>query len=406
LAVPLTFRGGVSGVVEAINKISGTFDEHDLETLETIAGSAALAIENARLYQAALDERGRLQALVESSRDGIILGGMNGRILVINTPAIEFLRLPGQASDWLGRSIFDVLRFMRRYAPSVVRATIAEMHRIAKAQELTGEDEYEVPPRTIHWLNLPVRAGAAPLARLMVLRDVTQERAAGTLREDVTRMMVHDLRNPVGTILTALELLATDTAPILSFEQRRTLDIARTGAQRMLDLVNSILDVSQLESGQISLDWARIQLDQLVGETLRTQLPAIKAKNLTLETDVPSTLPSAWVDADLVGRVLQNLMSNAVKFTPVGGAIRVTARVEKNDKLLVSISDTGSGIPLEIQGRLFQKFVRGRQVGRGSGLGLAFCKLAMEAHGERIWVDSTSERGTTVTFSLAMAPGA
>jgi NtrC-family two-component system sensor histidine kinase KinB len=174
----------------------------------------------------------------------------------------------------------------------------------------------------------------------------------------------------------------------------------------MLDLVNGILDVSQLESGQISLDWARIPLDRLVGETLRIELPPIKAKNLTVESDVPPTLPAAWADADLAGRVLQNLISNAVKFTPAGGVIRVTARVEKNDKLLISIGDTGSGIPPDIQNRLFQKFVRGRQVGRGSGLGLAFCKLALEAHGERIWVDSTSERGTTITFSLAIAPGA
>jgi NtrC-family two-component system sensor histidine kinase KinB len=404
--VPLTFRGGVSGVVEAVNKIGVAFDEHDVETLETIAGSAALAIENARLYQVALDERGRLQALVESSRDGIILGGMSGRILVINTPAVEFLRLPGQVSDWIGRSIFDVLKSMRRYAPTVVRTAIGEMRRIAQAQELTGEDEYEVPPRTIHWLNLPVQGGAAPLARLMVLRDVTKEHGAEKLREDVTRMMVHDLRNPAGTVLTALELLAADSASSFSPDQLQTLQIARTGARRMLDLVNGILDVSQLESGQISLDWARIPLDRLVGETLRIELPPIKAKNLTVESDVPPTLPAAWADADLAGRVLQNLISNAVKFTPAGGVIRVTARVEKNDKLLISIGDTGSGIPPDIQNRLFQKFVRGRQVGRGSGLGLAFCKLALEAHGERIWVDSTSERGTTITFSLAMAPGA
>lgn len=406
LAVPLRRGEHVQGVLNFESDLLAAFDADDVLLTESLAEVIALTLDNARLYQAALDERGRLQALVESSRDGIILGGMDGRILVINTPAVQFLRLPGQTSDWLGRSMSDVLRAMRRYAPTVVRATIAEMRRIAQVQEMTGEDEYDVPPRTIHWLNLPVQAGAAPLGRLMVLRDVTQERAAGALREDVTRMMVHDLRNPVGTILTALELLATDTAAILSVEQRRTLDIARTGAQRLLDLVNGILDVSQLESGQISLDWARIQLDHLIGETLRTQLPAIKARNLTLESDVPPTLPAAWADAELVGRVLQNLMSNAIKFTPEGGAIRVTARVEKNDRLLVSISDTGSGIPPDIQSRLFLKFVRGRQVGRGSGLGLAFCKLALEAHGERIWVDSTSERGTTITFSLAMAPGA
>jgi len=400
LAVPLTFRGAVNGVVEAINKASGAFDEHDLEMLQTMAGSAALAIENARLYRAALDERGRLQALVESSRDGIILGGMNGHILVINTPALQLLHLSGQPPDWLGRSIADVMRVVRRHAPAAVRTIMAELRHIEKGEKRISESEHQVPPRTIHWLDLPVRAGGMSLGRLLVLRDVTQERAVEELREDVTRMMVHDLRNPVGTVLTALEFLATDAANILSAEQQRTLQIARTGGQRMLELVNSILDVSQLESGQMSLNRVPLRLDQLIGETLQAQLPAATAKKLTVECDVSRTLPSAWADAELTRRVLQNLVGNAVKFTPSGGVIRVTARIEETGKLLVSISDTGPGIPPAIQGRLFQKFVRGRQVGRGSGLGLAFCKLALEAHGGRIWVESTSGRGTIFTFSL------
>jgi signal transduction histidine kinase len=223
----------------------------------------------------------------------------------------------------------------------------------------------------------------------------------------MTRMMVHDLRNPVGTILTALQFLGTEAASVLSNDQRRTLTIAHNGAKRMLALVNSILDVSQLESGQMLLNRALIRLDNLIDETLRAQLPQAVAKNQSLESDLPPALPPAWADAELIGRVLQNLVGNAIKFTPAGGVIRVTARVEQDDKrkLLVSVSDTGRGIPPEIRERLFQKFVRGRQVGRGSGLGLAFCKLAVEAHGERIGVESTPESGATFTFSLATAPG-
>jgi signal transduction histidine kinase len=104
--------------------------------------------------------------------------------------------------------------------------------------------------------------------------------------------------------------------------------------------------------------------------------------------------------------VLTNLIGNAIKFTPAGGVVRVTARADDSgrSKLLVSVSDTGEGIPPQIQDRLFQKFVVGQQEGRGSGLGLAFCKMVMEAHGERIWVEDTSERGTTFTFSLPLPP--
>jgi NtrC-family two-component system sensor histidine kinase KinB len=407
LAVPLIFRGTASGVIEAINKANSTFDEHDLETLEAMAGSAALAIENARLHKVTWNERGRLQALIESSRDGIILGGMNGRILVANTPAVQLLHLPGPPRDWLDRSVGDMLLALRHQAPAVARMALTELRHVKKGDDLINEGEYALPPHAVHWLNLPVQAGDVSLGRLLVLRDVTAERAVEELRADMTRMMVHDLRNPVGTILTALQFLGTEAASVLSNDQRRTLTIAHNGAKRMLALVNSILDVSQLESGQMLLNRALIRLDNLIDETLRAQLPQAVAKNQSLESDLPPALPPAWADAELIGRVLQNLVGNAIKFTPAGGVIRVTARVEQDDKrkLLVSVSDTGRGIPPEIRERLFQKFVRGRQVGRGSGLGLAFCKLAVEAHGERIGVESTPESGATFTFSLATAPG-
>jgi signal transduction histidine kinase len=131
-------------------------------------------------------------------------------------------------------------------------------------------------------------------------------------------------------------------------------------------------------------------------------------------------LPLAWADAELIERVLQNLIDNAIKFTPTGGVVRVTAKVdtgppprvgkelgeraEEHPRLLVSVSDTGSGIPPEIQGQLFKKFITGAQEGRGNGLGLAFCKMVIEAHGGRIWVERTSESGTTFTFTLPLAP--
>jgi signal transduction histidine kinase len=121
---------------------------------------------------------------------------------------------------------------------------------------------------------------------------------------------------------------------------------------------------------------------------------------------VPPDLPPAWADSTMIERVLQNLIGNAIKFTPAGGAVRVSARVDTSEPstLLVLVSDTGAGIPPEIQGRLFQRFVTGQQEGRGNGLGLAFCKMVMEAHGERIWVESTSESGTTFAFTLPLPP--
>ena len=108
----------------------------------------------------------------------------------------------------------------------------------------------------------------------------------------------------------------------------------------------------------------------------------------------------------LIERVLKNRVGNAIKFTPAGGVVRVAARTDTSDRAghVVFVSDTGEGIPLEVQDRLFQRFVTGQQAGRGNGLGLAFCKMVMEAHGERIWVESTSKSGTTFAFTLPLPP--
>jgi signal transduction histidine kinase len=174
----------------------------------------------------------------------------------------------------------------------------------------------------------------------------------------------------------------------------------------MLNLVRAILEISQLESRQMPLDHTLVSLADLAADVLDSQLPLAAEKGLHLESDVSPDLPPAWADAAMIERVLQNLVGNAIKFTPAGGVIRVSAAADTTDrsKLFVSVSDTGPGIPPEIQDRLFQKFVTGRQAGRGSGLGLAFCKMAVEAHGERLWVESTSESGTTFTFSLPLPP--
>jgi signal transduction histidine kinase len=221
----------------------------------------------------------------------------------------------------------------------------------------------------------------------------------------MTHTMVHDLRNPLGAIYASLKFMEEDKTK-LPADQQQVLDIALYHTNKMMGLVNSILDVNRLESGQMPINWTKWEIHPLVADVLTAQLPLAKEKTIRLESALPPALPPAWADQDLIARVLQNLIGNALKFTPAGGAIYVQAAAEKRDSrtaLLVTVRDTGPGIPPEIQNRLFQKFVTGRVQGRGSGLGLAFCKLALEAHGEHIEVASSSA-GTTFTFTLPVAP--
>ncbi len=248
--------------------------------------------------------------------------------------------------------------------------------------------------------------GDAPLGRLIVLHNVTEERMLEKMRDDLIHTMVHDLRNPLTAISGALSLLDRRITDNLPPSQRQLWDIAQANTTRMVKLVTAILDISRLENRQMPLEHTLVSLPNMVTRVLDLQLPLAEEKDLRLENNVPSTLPPIWADAGLIERVLNNLVGNAIKFTPNGGSVAVTARTETTDRprVLISVSDTGSGIPDDIQPRMFQKFAAGDQEERGSGLGLAFCKMVMEAHGERIWIEDTSENGTTFTFTMPLPP--
>ncbi len=401
--VPLFFRGHVQGVLLALNQVEQRdFSRQDIDLMMAIAAQIAVAIQNAQLFQTILEERGRLQALVQSSRDGVVLIGTGLRLLVINQPALDYLGLPGTPETWLGEMLWDALRYLRRYASHVVKTTFEELRRMTAGNDAPGEGELLVSGRHLHWLNLPVQARERILGRLLVIQDVTEMRQLEQYREDLTHTMVHDLRNPLTGLNGALKLLARSASDTLSPMQLEILDVAQVSNQRMLKLVNAILDISRLESGRMPLNATAFDIVSVINQTLALQQTLAAQKNLTLTGDLTEEMFLVCADQELIERVLQNLLGNAIKFTPDGGEIRVSARVapENSKKILLSVQDTGLGIPPELEGRIFQKFVSGNQEGRGSGLGLAFCRMVVEAHNERIWVDSRLGEGTTFTFTL------
>lgn len=296
---------------------------------------------------------------------------------------------------------------MRHSTPEGARAALYILRRPHTDREGVREGELGVHPHIMHWINLPVLSGGTPLGHLIVLRDVTEERLLERMRDDLTNTMVHDLRNPLTAIYGALKLLEKSTAGMFSPAQLQMVGIINSGVQRMLRLVNAIMDISRLESGRMPLELAPIILPDFIAEILQSQAPIAAEKNIRLESAVPSGLPPAWADAGLIRRVLENIIGNAIKFTPAGGLIRLRVRESEEAerrRFLISVSDTGPGIPPDIRERLFQKFATGPQPERGSGLGLAFCKMAIAAHKERIWVESTGSHGTTITFTLSPAP--
>ncbi len=404
-AVPLFYRTYILGALIAVNRTDQPdFSQQDIDLLMAIAGQIASAIQSAQLFQTIAEERGRLRALVQSSRDGVILLGLNMHLLVINRPALEYLGLPGDLEEWVNQWFWEALSRLHELSPQAGQTILAEIRRVQEGDERPGEGEFQIASRIIHWMNLPMLGQERAVGRLFVLRDVTEARLLERFRDDLTHTMVHDLRNPLSGIYAALRLLDQAASRAFSSSQQQILDAAQRSTQRMLRLVGAILDISRLESGEMPLNLKTFSLLEIVDEVFTVQRPLAEQRGVHLHHDISEDLPQVWADKDLIDRVIQNIVGNALKFTPEGGNVRLTAQVvEDVHKLEVSISDTGTGIPPEIKDRLFQKFITGNQESRGSGLGLAFCRMVLEAHSEWIWVEKTSEQGTTITFTLSLA---
>jgi len=398
LALPFFHSGQIIGVLHIQSTAPNAFGSDDLQLAQSLAEVISLAMNTARLFKSISEEHGRLQAIIESSRDGLLMLGESAHIMVINEPALQMLRLPGAPADWRGSHVNQIP--LTAPAPFLTNPAAPENE--------TGNvkpRELQIGGATLRWQNLPVLAGDTSLGRLIVLHDVTRERALETLRTDLTRTMVHDLRNPLTSIMVSLQILEKIAASDPSSIQARTVNRAFNSSQMMLMLINAILDISKLESGNMPLNVQSFSFTRMVQEQLELEMPLAADRKIKLINRLAADLPLVRGDPELVKRVLQNLIGNALKFTPAGGAVTITARRTHNagnSHLQIDIRDTGTGIPADIQPQLFNKFVTGDQEERGSGLGLAYCKLVLEAHGQRIQAVNGPDGGAIFSFSLAV----
>lgn len=224
------------------------------------------------------------------------------------------------------------------------------------------------------------------------------------LRDDLTHMIIHDLRNPLTVIFGFLDLVEIGRNEPLSADNHGLLTAARHSAEDMLNMISSILDVSKMGEGEMKLHCESCELDGVVRGVLDTMQPVSEQRLVTMESS--SSALTVMLDATLVRRVLQNLLSNALKVTQAGGEVRVIV-TSSDAGVRVAVIDAGPGIAPEYHERIFQKFgqVEDRRYRLGTGLGLTFCKMAVEAHGGRIGVDSEVGKGSTFWFLLPRLPG-
>jgi NtrC-family two-component system sensor histidine kinase KinB len=396
LAVPVKIDEQTIGVIEAINPAAGTFDEDAQQLLLAVASLAAAAIRNAELYERVRQAERRYESLFSESTDPIIVLDLEGRILDLNEQAIQMLECPGD--QLTGANFCDVLGMPHEECEAAIQQ-VRKGQRLSLEMQIPSGEE----PRTLEAHLAKIDYGEREAIQ-WVGHDISERVALELMREDLTHMIIHDLRNPLGSIMSILQLIRTsfdehdETLPVM-----KLLSVAMRSGQKLHRLIDSLLDLGRLEAGETELNKKLVSPESLAEEAIEQIQPSTVSREQTMEARVPQGLPQLAADSDLILRVLTNLLENAVKFTPRGGHITLSIE-EAGEDLLFAVSDTGRGIPPESRQRVFDRFARleNSEGIKGTGLGLAFCKLAVESHGGRIWVESVVGQGATFYFTLPL----
>jgi two-component system sensor histidine kinase GlrK len=223
------------------------------------------------------------------------------------------------------------------------------------------------------------------------------------MKADFFASMSHELRTPLTSIKEGTGLLLDGVGGETSEKQRKLLGILAQESNRLISVVNSLLDLSKMEAGMMNYDFEPSNVDSLIKRAIAEITPLVEAKQIKLESAIDTSLPSVRIDSERILQVLRNLLGNAVKFTPKGGQINITAN-PANGKLAVSVKDSGPGIPMDSLAAIFEKFNQGNRQGahvrQGTGLGLAIAKSIISSHGGKIWAESQLGKGSTFIFVL------
>lgn len=396
---PMHARGRVVGILSVMSHKPYTFAIEEVDVLRAIADQVGIALDNARLYEQARDHEKRLSAIIHSVADAIIATDNNGRISLINHAA---------------RALFDL------QAERVIGMTLAEApfhpalrEGLERAMQQHHDEATAIFDVTLH----NGRTLAAVTSRLksatwvgqegpgegwvIVLQDVTHLKRAGEARTHFIQAAAHDLRNPLGVTLSALVMLEDCTDICNDPSAQEIMNVALISVNRMQSLLDDLLNLEHIESGE---NFRADLLDprSLLAKTLDEMRPVFHSKAQSSALDLPEDLPRISLDVQWFERALLNYLSNASKYTQPGGHIVLRARVQGNE-LRIEVQDNGPGIPVEAQGRLFERFYRAPSVSeetRGSGLGLAIVKSIADAHGGRAYARSQPGQGST--FGLAL----
>jgi PAS domain S-box-containing protein len=394
VCAPIHVQGKVIGVLEAINPVNNkSFDPDALLVLTGLGALAGTIIQNAQLFESLDVARKRYRDLFEDSIDPIVITDLQGRILEVNNQAAFFSGHSSAAlREFQIEQVHDVNfektgRLFEKIGDATItyEATLYDIHGSMHPVEVYVRKVVFENSESIQW----------------ILRDIAERKDLDALREDLAAMIYHDLRSPLANILSSVEMLGAIFLETDKEEAEPILNIAHHSIDRIQRLVSSLLDLNRLEQNQPVGEREAVQVSVLINYALEALKPSSEGREQTIVVNMVEDLPPVAVDVDMIRRVLINLMENAAKYTPTGGKIIVG--VESSGEFVrIFVQDNGPGIPEADSERIFDKFIRlkNKTSASGLGVGLAFCKLAVQGHGGKIWVEPAPERGSKFLFTL------
>lgn len=402
VGLPLISEKKVIGLIFIFRGYEGNFSTNDRAILQSFADQAAIAVINAQLYTQVTTEKSRMDALLDSAADGIIIMGADHQIEKCNQAFARILRK-------------DVTKIENQTHDEIIQWESLQQGNSLEEAELSGwpltanaslyvEGNLRRPDGDIIPVGItyaPLLSGEGKLINIIAsIRDITHFREAEEIKSVFVSVVSHELKTPVALIKGYVGTLRRKDVSWESEIVQDSLQVIEEEADRLTELIENLLDASRLQAGGFSLNLAEIKIDQMAREAADRVQSSTELHEII--TQFPSDFPTIVGDQNRLEQVFVNLLENAVKYSPGGGEIRVSGQI-RSKQIIVCVQDQGSGISREDIPHVFDRFYRSDDAARntqGAGLGLYLSRAIIEAHNGRIWVEPRSDKGTRICFSI------
>ncbi|MEZ4860017.1 MAG: ATP-binding protein [Caldilineaceae bacterium] len=409
VGLPLLFEDELLGMIYLF-RTEYAFTQLDWQFLQGFAHQAAIAVRNARLYHQRETERSRLATIVENSAHGILILDAERRVLVINQALAAMLDM--KTEDAIARPCQEVLTLQDVEGDDVCQGE--DFAAFPSQTSIHCEGDLQRPGGgrlTVSVTYTPLYDEEKRLVNIIVnVHDITRFREEEEIKSTFTSIISHELKTPVALIKGYAQTLARPDATWDAETARQSLEVIEEEADRLEALINNLLDASRIQASGLRLDYADVNLERLANKVAAAY--HTQTNEHQIEVDFPTELPLVWGDEERLRQVLTNLMSNAIKYSPQGGVIRIGGWVEKSSngqpkqRVVLYVADQGIGIPPHELPKIFDRFYRIdstlRRGTAGAGLGLYLSKAIIEAHGGQIWARSEAGKGTTFFIALPL----